>query len=67
MDGWVENDAGLSGSVRALVVPESYLGCAPGYKGVVNDDGVESEEALELPGEFLEFMGDGNADDDALV
>lgn len=67
MDRWVKNDADLSGSMRALVVPESYLGCAPGYKGVVNDDGVEAEEALELSGEFLEFMGDGNADEDALV
>ena len=53
--------------MRALVVPQSYLGCAPGYKGVVNDDGVEAEEALELSGEFLEFMGDGDADEDALV
>ena len=39
--------------MRALVVPQSYLGCAPGYKGVVNDDGVEAEEALELSRELV--------------
>ena len=53
--------------MRALVVPQSYLGCAPGYKGVVNDDEVEAEEALGLSGDFLEFMGKGDADEDALV
>ena len=53
MDKWVVNDPVLSGSMRALVVPQSYLGCAPGYKGVVNDDGVEAEEALELSRELV--------------
>ena len=67
MDEWVVNDPVLSGSMRALVVPHSYFGCAPGYKGVVNDDGVEAEEALGLSGDFLEFMGKGDADEDALV
>ena len=53
MDEWVVNDPVLSGSMRALVVPHSYFGCAPGYKGVVNDDGVEAEEALELSRELV--------------
>ena len=53
MDKWVVNDRVLSGSMRVLVVPQSYLRCAPGYKGVVNDDGVEAEEALELSRELV--------------
>ena len=67
MDKWVDNDRILSGSMRALVVPQSYSGSAPGYKGVVEDDGVEAQEALELSGEFLEFMGGGDADENTLI
>ena len=67
MDKWVVNDRVLRGSMRTLVVLQPYLGGAPGYKGVNNDDGVEAEEALEISGELLEFRGDGAADGDWLV
>ena len=43
------------------------LGVCPWIQGGCQRDGVEAEEALELSGEFLEFMGDGDADEDALV
>lgn len=33
-------------------------------ESVVDDDGLEAQEALELSEEFLGLMGDGDADED---
>lgn len=65
MDKWVANDAVLSGDMSSLEVPQSYHDSAPGYKNVVESDGIEHQETLELAGEFSDFFDDG--DGDALV
>lgn len=48
IDKLVVNDPVLSGSMRALVVPQLYLGSTPGHKNVVDDNGGGAPEALEL-------------------
>ena len=57
ISGLTTTDRILSGSMRALVVPQSHSGSAPGYKGVVEDDGVDAQEALELSGEVFGVHG----------
>ena len=37
------------------------------YKGVVDDEGVEAQEAPGLSGEFLGFTGGGDADENTLI
>lgn len=60
MDKWVVKDPVLSGNTRALEIPQSYLRIAPGYKNVVDCDGIETQEAFELSGECLEIISDGD-------
>lgn len=50
--------------MEALLVRDDYDYSAPGFKAVVEDDGVELQEALDSCAEFAEFMGVGEESED---
>lgn len=65
MNKWVQDDDALGGPMEALIAPDDHNHSAPGFKVMVEDDGVELQE-LDFSAEFVEFMNMGKRSEDGI-